>query len=138
MSSRIDLMIVEDDPDDLLLLRRAIEHQRPQLSLAVMRDGTEVIDCIKQAKPAPGMVLLDLNMPRMDGRELLAAIRESRQWPEVPLVVLTTSTEVGDRERVRKLGACAFYSKPNGFKELVATVGEIIDRWLAEPASEVK
>ena len=106
-------MIVEDDPDDLLLIRTALARVCPAIPVRAKRDGIELMQAIATREHPPALMLVDLNMPRMSGWELLAAIATIDGWSQVPLIILTTSTESRDRQRAEALGAKALIVKPD-------------------------
>lgn len=124
------LLVVEDDPDDRALITRALAALRPELATATVCDGIELLALLERVTPR--LVLLDLSLPRLDGREALARLRQAGAGPRV--VVFTTSTEPGDRDRVLALGAADFVSKPDSFRALLASLGRILDRHLGPAA----
>ena len=132
--ARLDILVAEDDPDDLFLLLRALRRVAPALHIAVTRDGIELcerLDALAQSD-VPRLVLLDLNLPRRDGREVLARLRQ--HGPAVPTVVLTTSVERDDHDRARALGAVEVLAKPDDFRALVEVMAGIVARHLGPRA----
>ncbi|ULQ46328.1 response regulator [Flagellatimonas centrodinii] len=129
MDHEPSLMIVEDDPDDLLLIRTALARVCPAVPVRAKRDGIELMQAIATEEPPPALMLVDLNMPRMSGWELLGAIATVDGWSEIPLIILTTSTETRDRQRAAALGAKALIVKPDTFRELVAMLPPLIAPW---------
>ncbi len=92
----IDVLLVEDDPGDALMTQEAFEHHKIRNTLHVVKDGVEALEFLRREgryadAPRPGLILLDLNLPRMDGREVLAAVKEDAELRSIPVVVLTTS-----------------------------------------------
>lgn len=126
-----DLLIylVDDDDDDRLLLREAFRHHPAPCILREFDDGRQVIDHLGViiTDEFPNLMLLDLNMPRMNGFDTLKAIREHREWKTIPVAILTTSDDPRDRQRSKELGADAYMVKPPNYAHLK----EIINRGVA-------
>ena len=128
--SAIDVLLVEDDPGDVLMTREAFDGlQGPQQPLrghqrrrgdAFLREEGEYADA-----PTPDLILLDLNLPKMDGREVLAAIKEDAELRSIPVVVLTTSEAEEDVVRSYSLHANAYVTKPVDFERFVSVVQQI-------------
>ena len=134
----ITILVAEDDPDDQLLTREALEENRLSNELFFVNDGVELLDYLyrrnRYADPAssyPDLILLDLNMPRMDGREALAHIKADPALRRIPVVVLTTSKAEEDVFRSYDLGANSFVIKPVTFERLVAAVRTIAEYWFS-------
>lgn len=125
------LLIVEDNPHDLELARVALELSDVQCEVRVARDGREALDLLRGMEVLPDLVLLDLNMPRMNGHELLAAVKGDPALRRVPVVVFTTSGELRDRQAVAAVGADGYVLKPEGFGDLIDTLNDLGRRWLA-------
>jgi CheY-like chemotaxis protein len=126
----IDVLLVEDDPGDVLMTREAFEHHRLANQLHVAEDGVEAMKFLRregeyQDAPRPGLVLLDLNLPRKDGREVLAEIKADEDLCDIPVVVLTTSSAEQDVLRSYKLHANAYVTKPVNFNRFVEVVRQI-------------
>ena len=126
-SSPIIILVAEDDPDDQLLIRDAFEESRVANQVLFVNDGEELMDFLKrqgaytdpQTSPRPGIILLDLNMPRMDGREALAEIKSDPELRRIPVVALTTSKTEEDILRSYDLGVSSFVTKPVSFDSFV-------------------
>ena len=129
---RAELVLAEDDPDDRFLIERALRRARPRVSVTAVSDGIELMDLLQRRRDGvlPGLVLLDLNMPRMDGREVLASMSADAVLRAVPVVVLSTSVEPEDIARARALNAAAFVSKPDEFGKLMLVLREMLDTYL--------
>jgi CheY-like chemotaxis protein len=126
----IDVLLVEDDPGDVLMTREAFEHHRISNTLHVVDDGVEAIQFLRKEGrfadvPRPGLILLDLNLPRKDGREVLAEIKSDENLCDIPVVVLTTSSAEQDVLRSYKLHANAYVTKPVNFHRFVEVVRQI-------------
>ncbi|ACY16934.1 response regulator [Haliangium ochraceum] len=122
--SAIDLLVVEDDPNDRLLTREAIAETDFRGNVHFVADGLEMMDALcpqgATAEPQlPGLILLDLHMPRMDGNTALARLRADERLRRVPVVVFANSFDEIDIELAYERGTSAYVPKPNGFDELV-------------------
>lgn len=121
------ILIAEDDPDDRLLASEAFAIAGVRNPLRFVRDGDELLAYLngqagfadRGAHPMPCLVIIDLNMPRKDGRAALAELRGNPSLVALPVAVLTTSRSPDDEEACRALGACAFLTKPVAFDDLV-------------------
>jgi CheY-like chemotaxis protein len=129
--------MAEDDADDRLLVKDALEECQWNADLRFVENGEELLDyLLRQGKyrrseesPRPRLILLDLNMPRKDGREVLQEIRGHAELRRIPVVVLTTSRADTDIERVYELGANSFISKPVQFEGLVNVMRMLGQYW---------
>ncbi|MFF1613118.1 response regulator [Amycolatopsis sp. NPDC058278] len=131
----IDILLVEDDPGDVLMTREAFAHHKIRNPLHVAEDGVEALRFLKRegpfgAVPRPGLILLDLNLPRKDGRELLGEIKQDPGLRTIPVVVLTTSEAEEDILRSYELHANAYVTKPVDFEKFVEVVRKIDDFWV--------
>jgi len=132
------ILIADDDEDDLLLMRDAFAVSGIPLDLRTVSDGEELLEYLfRRSKyedpflsPEPTLILLDLNMPRKNGREALAEIKAHRILRQIPVVVLTTSKETLDIQQCYELGASSYVTKPNGFDSLVDVLKTIGKYWL--------
>jgi CheY-like chemotaxis protein len=133
----ITILMADDDEDDRLLTREAMEEARLINDLRFVEDGVELLAYLHRegswsepgAAPRPGLILLDLNMPRMDGRTALEHIKADPALRRIPVVVLTTSKAEEDILRSYDLGAASFISKPVTFSALVNLVGTLGRYW---------
>jgi CheY-like chemotaxis protein len=131
------ILLAEDDPDDRLLTIRALQKNRLANPIKIVEDGEELMDYLYrrgayadlQSAPRPGLILLDLNMPRMDGREALQAIKADRDLRRIPIVVLTTSQAEMDILQSYDLGVNAFVTKPVTFEGLATAIKVLGDFW---------
>lgn len=128
----IDVLLVEDDPGDVLMTREAFEENKVANRLAVVSDGESAMAYLRKEgtyadAPTPDLVLLDLNLPRMDGREVLAAMKGDRTLQSIPVVVLTTSEAEEDVLRSYALHANAYVTKPVDFQRFIDVVRQIDD-----------
>ena len=129
----IRLVLADDDEDDRLMAREALAVSRLTNPLDEVSDGIELLEylrgCLERKDPLPGLILLDLNMPRMDGREALAEIKSNPELRRIPIVVLTTSKAEEDIFRTYDLGVNSFISKPIRFEGLVEIMTQIGQYW---------
>lgn len=128
----IEVLLVEDDPGDVLMTREAFDEHKVANRLWVVSDGVSAMEFLrKQGEhaqvPTPDLVLLDLNLPRMDGREVLAAVKEDPELKHIPVVVLTTSEAEEDVLRSYALHANAYVTKPVDFERFIRVVHDIDD-----------
>jgi CheY-like chemotaxis protein len=131
----IDILLVEDDPGDVLMTREAFEHHKIRNTLHVVSDGVEALRFVRceapyDDAPRPGLILLDLNLPRKDGREVLAELKADAVLRTIPVVVLTTSEAEEDIVRSYNLHANAYVTKPVDFDRFVEVVRQIDDFFL--------
>ncbi len=129
-SEEIEVLLVEDDPGDVLMTREAFEQHKLRNTLHVVSDGVEALSFLRQEGqyadvPRPDLVLLDLNLPRKDGREVLAEIKADPQLRRTPVVVLTTSEAEEDVLRSYDLHANAYVTKPVDFDRFIDVVRRI-------------
>ena len=136
--SAITILLADDDEDDRLMTRDALRDARLHNDLRTVVDGVELMEYLKREgrfsdereSPRPGMILLDLNMPRMDGREALAAIKADPELRSIPVVVLTTSKAEEDVIRTYDLGVNSFITKPVTFLGLVEVMKVFSRYWM--------
>jgi len=128
----IDVLLVEDDPGDVLMTREAFKDNKLANRLSVVSDGVDAMAFLRKedqyaGSPTPDLVLLDLNLPRMDGREVLAAMKSDPELRRIPVVVLTTSEAEEDVLRSYSLYANAYVTKPVDFQRFIEVVRQIDD-----------
>ena len=125
-SQPISVLLVEDDPGDVVLIEEAFEHNKVRNSLKIVGDGVEALAFLQDpANSRPDRVLLDLNLPRKDGREVLAEIKSDPALRSIPVVVLTTSKAEEDILRSYDLHANAYVTKPVDFNRFIEVVRQI-------------
>lgn len=129
------ILMVEDNEGDVLLTQLALKDAKISLDLAVVGDGVEAMDYLRQRgkfadAPRPDLILLDLNMPRKDGREVLAEVRADPDLTKIPVVVLTSSDADEDVARAYGLHANCYVVKPVGAKGFEQIVKAISSFWL--------
>lgn len=133
---RTVVIIAEDDPDDRLLIRDALKQACHSVTVIFVQDGAEMLDYLhhrgkytdKKTAPLPELVLLDLNMPKVGGLEVLEEIKSDPALRSIPVVVLTTSRSPEHVARSYELGGNGFITKPGSYSELVSIM-ETLDRY---------
>lgn len=134
MGNRVEILLVEDNPGDVLLTREALADAKVLSQLHVVGDGIEASQFLKRQSPyenaiRPDLILLDLNLPRKNGSELLAEIKEDEDLKLIPVVILTTSEAEEDVLQTYKLHANAYVTKPVGMAQFIQIVRAIDDFW---------
>jgi CheY-like chemotaxis protein len=129
---QIEVLLVEDDPGDVMMTREAFQDYKLRNELHVVSDGAEAMAFLRQegeyaGRPRPDLVLLDLNLPRMDGRQVLESIKSDPELASIPVVVLTTSENEDDVLRSYSLHANAYVTKPVDFEQFIRVIRQIDD-----------
>jgi CheY-like chemotaxis protein len=132
----IEVLLVEDNPGDAELTRIALEDSKISVNLNVVEDGVEAMAFLQKQgnyanAPHPDIVLLDLNLPKKDGREVLAEIKADKKLRRIPVVVLTTSQSEEDILKAYNLSANCFITNPVDFDQFVKIVQSIENFWFA-------
>lgn len=130
----VDILLVEDDAGDVELTREGLAAGKMFVNLHTVDDGIKALRYLRREEPyadavRPDIILLDLNMPRMDGRETLKEIKADERLRSIPVVVLTTSESDADIFKSYDLGASCYISKPVGFDEFLKVVRSLEDFW---------
>ena len=126
----VDVLLVEDDPGDVLMTKEAFEHYKLRNVLHVVTDGEQALQFLRRTggyadAPRPGLILLDLNLPRLDGLEVLAELKADPELKVIPVVILTTSQAQQDVLRSYALHANAYVSKPVDFERFMEAIRQI-------------
>jgi CheY-like chemotaxis protein len=137
VAHNLTVLMVDDDPDDFFLVRHALGDKGNGIDLRLLEDGEELMDYLLQrgrfkeitCAPPPSLVLLDLNMPKMDGREALREIKADPLLRHIPVVVFTTSNDTDDILSSYRLGANSFIVKPASYEGLVAVLASLMSYW---------
>lgn len=143
----LTILMADDDEDDRLLAKEAITEGRVINELRFVEDGVQLMDYLKGSQkytnrilyPMPGLILLDLNMPKKDGRTALAEIKRDKALRRIPVVILTTSRAEEDMLKGYDLGAASYITKPvtfEGLVELMRTLGKYWVEFVELPKSE--
>jgi len=135
MGKPIEILLVEDNPGDVRLTKEALQDGKVLNSLHVVEDGMEAVAFLNQEGkyadvPRPGLILLDLNLPRKDGRDVLAEIKTTGDLKRIPVVVLTTSRSEEDIVKSYDLNANCYITKPVDLAQFIEVVKSIEDFWL--------
>lgn len=133
----INILMADDDEDDILLTIKALKESKLLNKLISVKDGEELMDYLKrrgtyenpESSPRPGLILLDLNMPKKDGREALREIKSDESLKDIPIVVFTTSKAEEDIYKSYKLGVNSFITKPVKFEELIGVIASLGNYW---------
>jgi CheY-like chemotaxis protein len=134
----ISILVADDDPDDRMLIQDAFEANGIRNQIQFVADGEELMACLRREgeyaglafSPYPGLILLDLNMPKKDGREALAEIKNDPRLCRIPVVVLTTSKAEEDVLRTYALGVSSFITKPVTFDGLLSLTRTLTEYWI--------
>lgn len=129
------LLLVEDNPDDIFLTRRAFKDSLRVKQLSVVEDGIEALKFLRREPPfeeaeRPDLILLDLNLPKKDGREVLAEVKAEPDLLSIPVVVLTTSSSAEDVERAYALHANCYLTKPVDMHRFIDLVQQVESFWM--------
>lgn len=133
----IDILLVEDNPGDIDLTREALGRGKLHNTLHVAQDGVAAMDFLGRvgkkyaAAPRPDLIILDLNLPKKDGRQVLAEIKADDDLKRIPVIILTTSGAEEDILKTYNLHANCFITKPIGFKQFLHVVQSIEEFWLS-------
>lgn len=131
----VAILMADDDDDDYLLTKKALKKSKLLNALIRVSDGEELLDYLhargqyKTTSVRPGIILLDLNMPRMDGREALAEIKSDPNLRDIPIVIFTTSKAEDDIQRAYQLGSNSFITKPVTFDKLITVMKAVGSYW---------
>lgn len=132
----IDILIVEDNPGDARLIKEVLNHNKVYSSLYVVNDGVEAMDFLHNegrfgSFPKPDLIILDLNLPKKDGREVLAEIKSDEELKHIPVVIMTISQAEEDILMTYKLHANCYIAKPIDLNEFIKVVKSIEDFWFS-------
>lgn len=121
--------VVDDDTDDQYLVEIAFNQLLPTVAVKQLEDGTELVPCLMKVTDLPRLILLDLNMPRLNGFETLEAVRKVPAFAKIPVVILTTSNEDQDKQKSMALGANGFLTKPQSHEGIVSMLRQLTIDW---------
>jgi CheY-like chemotaxis protein len=128
------ILLVDDNDDDVVLIREAFEQQSHFEITSIVHDGEEALAFLNQqgkyaSEPLPGLMLLDINMPRMNGFEVLQAVKANPRLHHLPIIMMTTSDREEDVLRSFSTGACSYIHKPPSIQEMVMVVQQFAEYW---------
>ena len=132
----ISILIAEDDADDRFLLQSAFEENGFNDKLHFVENGVELMEYLNtfisndNGVKVPHFILLDLNMPKKDGREVLKEIKQNPVLKRIPVIILSTTNNEQDMKRCYELGANSYITKPNSFESLIKTVAALRSYWI--------
>lgn len=137
LKKKVYVLVAEDDADDRLLIKKAFQDVSSFGHLVCVENGVELIKYLRrdapydnsEKYPVPQIVLLDLNMPKKDGRQTLKEIKEDKELSKIPVIVLTTSKQQDDIDCMYRLGTNSYIAKPSSFEELMRVAREIESYW---------
>jgi CheY-like chemotaxis protein len=133
----VNVLLVEDNPGDVRLTKEAFRDADPTVRISVAADGVEAMAILRREAPhaaaaRPDIILLDLNLPKMDGREFLAHVKQDRDLKMIPTIILTTSDAEADIVKSYQLGANCYLIKPVQLEAFESLVTSLADFWLAK------
>ena len=136
ISSPIEILLVEDNPGDVRLTQEVLKEGKVHNSLSIVENGVQALSFLRKENeykdaPTPDLILLDLNLPKKDGREVLLDIKKDPELKKIPVVVLTTSQAEEDILKVYDLNANCYVSKPVDLGQFIDVVKSIEDFWLS-------
>jgi CheY-like chemotaxis protein len=126
----IEVFLVEDNPADVLLVRVALSQLPFPLKLLVAKDGEQALKMLAAVDFQPDLIILDLNMPRVDGQTVLQQYRQKK----IPIVIFSSTQNKAEVQKALALGAREYVQKPIGFERYADAVRGIVERWIAPPA----
>jgi len=133
----VSILMVEDDADDRMLMIKAFQKNLYKGKFSCVEDGTQLLDYLRRVGefeseedyPLPKLIMLDLNMPKMDGREVLKHLKNNDDWRKIPVIVFTTSKLQDDIDVSYFMGTNSYITKPDSFEELTRIASEIEAYW---------
>ena len=120
-----NILLLEDDIVDVMTLKRALKQLDINVPLIVKETGADGLEYLLNCEELPGLIFLDINMPKMNGREFLSVLKKNEEWSLIPIVALTTSRDMEDKLSLFKLGISSYMIKPveySQFKEMIKTI----------------
>lgn len=129
MSKYPFIIIADDDADDRFMIQEILDESTEKINYQFARDGEILIGLLK-GNTIPSLILLDLNMPKIDGRQALQIIKSERTLQQIPVVILTTSINQDDKDRCFELGAADYIAKPSNYTEMRGIIRRLREKWL--------
>ena len=125
------IFVAEDDPDDQFLLTTVFEEIGVDIELRFFEHGGKLLAAMASESVMPNLILLDLNLPQVDGKESLSSLKQNSKWRNVPVVVYTTSKSESDVNEVYAMGANSYIVKPARYDELIETMRTLVNYWFS-------
>lgn len=129
MLANKNILLLEDDVVDVMTIKRAIKQLNITNKLVVKENGEEGLTYLKECEELPGIIFLDINMPKMNGIEFLEAIKPNEEWAQIPIVVLTTSKDQQDKLATFSKGISGYMVKPVDYPQFKDMISTIKDYW---------
>jgi two-component system, chemotaxis family, response regulator Rcp1 len=131
------ILVVEDNPADIYLIRKAVEECGPEIHLSVIPNGRDALAFLRQEgafalEPSPALILLDLNLPKLDGHEVLTELRHLPAYQATPVVIFSAARQEQEEQPCLQLGATAYVQKPAELEKFFAAIADIMGEWLPE------
>lgn len=126
MNKRLDILLIEDDIDDVDLLKDALNENNVQYQMEVIMEGDKVYSYLKTIETLPEIIVMDLNLPKTDGKEILQELKSSSPYTQIPIVVLTTSSSKEDIDYCTRMGISKFITKPSTIEGWNSTIDSIV------------
>jgi len=141
MSAARAVLLVEDNPADIYLIRKAIEACDPQIHLSVIPNGRDALAFLRKEgayalEPSPALILLDLNLPHLEGQQVLTGLRQLPSYQDTPVVIFSAARKEKEEQPCLQLGATAYVQKPAALERFFAAIEAIVGEWLPEGAEE--
>jgi len=127
MTKPLDILLIEDDMDDVDLLKSALSDNNVHFQMEVIMEGDKVYSYLQNIKPLPGIIVMDLNLPKTDGKEILQEIKSYSPLLHIPIIVLTTSSSKEDIDYCTRMGISKFITKPATIEGWNSTIDSIVD-----------
>lgn len=130
----VTILLAEDNDNDIVIIQRAFKKLKLLNSLQVVNNGIELLEYLSKVgededHPQPGLILLDINMPRMDGFEVLEKLKDHPEYKKIPVIMLTSSNREEDIVKSYEHGACSYITKPVGYEEFVEKIEQFNLYW---------
>jgi CheY-like chemotaxis protein len=128
MKNDATIFLIDDDSDDREIFALALEELFPSFTCVTAKNGVEALEKLMSGDVKPDYIFLDLNMPRMNGRQCLAEIKKESALGKIPVIIYSTSSESAHKEQMISMGASAFVTKPPVIPELIASLKDVFDK----------
>jgi DNA-binding response OmpR family regulator len=128
------VFIADDDDDDVSFLKSALKEVNTNVELIHFYNGRQLMNQLTTSSTSPDLIILDLNMPVLDGRETLKQIRDNSKYERCPVIILSTSTQPNERTNCTRMGADEYFPKPYNYSNYIDIVRNLKDRWLDQVA----